>query len=467
VTLDRVVIFGAGGDLTARLLVPALARLRVRGLLPGGFAVVAVDRADTDTEAVRARVEQQVRRLDPDVPRDALHELLAALEYRRGDVTSPRDVAAAVDRSRPLAAYLALPPAVFAPAIRALGAAGLPAGSRIVLEKPFGTDLASAQTLNRELADVVPEEAVHRVDHFLAKQTVQNLLGLRFANRVFEPLWTREHVARVEIVWNETLTVEGRAGYYDHTGALLDMIQNHLLQLLCLVAMEPPPSLSQRDLRDRKVDVLRAVRRLSPAEAGRATRRARYTAGRIGAREVPSYVDEPGVDPARETETWAEVALTIDTWRWAGVPFVLRSGKALSRDLHEIAVHFQRVPHLAFGQEPEPRANVLRLGVDPDTMTLEIAVNGPGDPFTLEQAALEAALAPDELPAYAHVLLDVLAGDPTLSVRGDEAEEQWRIVEPILSVWESGRPPLLEYPAGSQGPAADAAVEPGTPLGSR
>src|SRR5262249_39171260 len=229
-------------------------------------------------------------------------------------------------------------PAVFPVAVSTLHDAGLPPGSRIVLEKPFGEDLDSAVELNRLLADLVPEPAVFRVDHFLAMTTVQNLLGTRLANRVFEPIWNSTHIAEIDIVWDEDLTLEGRAGYYDGVGALKDMLQNHLLQLLCLAAMEPPVSLSERDLRDRKVDVLRSLRPLSDSDVERHTRRGRYTAGGIGDREVPAYVDEEGVDPAHRTETFAEIELTLDNWRWPGTVFRLRTGKAMRRARREVAV---------------------------------------------------------------------------------------------------------------------------------
>jgi glucose-6-phosphate 1-dehydrogenase len=380
---------------------------------------------------------------------------VSRLEYRRADVTAPAELAKVLGAVRdPLVAYLALPPPVYAATVRALAAAGLAEGSRIVVEKPFGEDLASAQALNRLLHGLLPEAAVFRMDHFLGKQTVQNILGLRFANRVFEPLWNRTHIARVDIVWDEALALEDRATYYDSAGALRDMVQNHLLQILCLVGMEPPTSLDERDLRDRKVDLLRAVRRLSPEEVARLTVRARYGAGRIGEREVPAYVDEPGVDPTRGAETFAQVTLAIDNWRWAGVPFCLRTGKALARDRREIAVHFQPVPHLVFDQATDPPPNVLRFQLDPDRMSLAVNINGPVDPFTLEEAELDLELAPHELPAYARLLLDVMHGDPTLSIRADEAEESWRIVEPILRGWDAGLVPLGEYPAGSANPFA-------------
>jgi len=351
----------------------------------------------------------------------------------------------------PLAAYLALPPRIFPAAVRGLSDVGLPEGSRIVVEKPFGEDLASARALNQLIHENFSEEAVYRVDHFLALQTVQNILGLRFANRVFELLWNRDHVERVEIIWDETVALEGRASYYDKAGALKDMIQNHLLQLLCLIGMEPPLTLGERDLRDRKVDVLRAVRRMSREEVSGNTIRARYTAGQIGERQISSYADEEGIDPSRETETFAQVTLAIDNWRWAGVPFILRTGKALARNRRNINIVFRGVPHLAF-QENDPVPNILRLQLNPDRMSLSVNINGAGDPFVLECVELDADLAPQEIPAYGHILLQVLAGDNTLSIRGDEAEESWRIVEPILSAWREGLVPLREYPAGSTGP---------------
>ena len=272
---------------------------------------------------------------------------------------------------------------------------------------------------------------------------------MRFANRVFEPLWSHQHIERVELYWDETLALEGRASYYDTAGALRDVVQNHLLQLLCLIAMEPPVTFDERNLRDRKLDVLRAVRRLSPKEVERRTVRARYGAGRIGGRDIPAYVEEESVDPARETETFAQVTLMIDNWRWAGVPFVLHTGKALGNERFEVAVRLKPVSHLLFGHEPLP--NVLTLQLVPDRVALTVNINGPGDPFDLERIELDAELAGQDLPPYGRLLSDILEGHPTFSIRGDEAEEAWRIVEPILEGWAQGLVPLLEYPAGSDG----------------
>ncbi|HSK86300.1 MAG TPA: glucose-6-phosphate dehydrogenase [Rubrobacter sp.] len=458
--IRRVLILGATGDLTLRYLLPALARLREAGKLPEGFGIACLGRDDRDTEGYRVLAKEWLACHAADVPEEVRSGPAKALTYHRADVTDPVRVRAVLgEDEEPVVAYLALPPSVFVPTIEALKGAGPPKGSRVVVEKPFGEDLESARRLNRLLHEAFPEETVYRIDHFLGLQTVQNVLGLRFANRVFEPVWNRDHVERVEIVWDETLALEGRAGYYDGAGALKDMVQNHLLQLLCLVGMEPPATLGERDLRDRKVELLRAVRRLSPEEVERLSVRARYAAGRVGNREIPAYAEEEGVDPDRETEAFARVTLFVDNPRWSGVPFVLRTGKALGRKRAEISVHFKPAPRFAFGQKTEPRPNVLRLGLDPDRIALGVEINGPGDPFELEHVELGAVLAPQEVPAYGRLLLGVLEGDPTLSIRDDEAEESWRIVEPILQAWNEGVVPLLEYPAGSDGPG-DAKARP-------
>jgi len=447
------VILGASGDLTRRYLLPAIARLKHYGRLPESLKITGVARNAWTVDEFRQRIHEGLEQHAADLPVSIRTGLLSRLEYRQADVADSAQLRLALgERDRPLIAYLALPPATFDSAIRALAAAGLPPNSRLVIEKPFGVSLSSARQLNQLLHRLFPEEAIFRLDHFLGIQTVQNIIGLRFANRIFEPLWSRAHIRKVEIIWDEMLALEGRASYYDSTGALLDMIQNHLLQLLCLVGMEAPITLGQRDLRDRKVDVLRAVRRLTPEEVERQTVRARYTAGRIGERQIPAYTSEKGVDPTRDTETFAAVILTIDNWRWAGVPFLLRSGKALGKTRKEIAIHFEPVPHLAFCVDRPPTPNLLRIGIDPDRVELQVSLNKPGDPFSIQEITLGTELARPDLPAYGRLLLDVIEGRTAFTIRADEAEESWRIVEPILSVWKQGRPPLREHPAGSLDP---------------
>jgi glucose-6-phosphate 1-dehydrogenase len=422
------VVFGGTGDLTGRYLLPGLAALRARGHLPDGFELVAAARDDWDDERFRGWAADWLQREAGGVDAELVH----ASRYRRVDLGDPASVADCIAGDGPVAVYLALPPAVFGIAVTALHEAGLPAESQVVLEKPFGEDLESATELNRLVADLVDERHVFRVDHFLAMTTVQNVLGTRLANRVLEPIWNSAHIDEIEIIWDESLALEGRAGYYDGVGALKDMVQNHLLQLLCLVAMEPPISLGERDLRDRKVDVLRSVR---PVDVAR-TRRARYR----------GYAEEEGVTPEHRTETFAEVVLELDSWRWSGTRFRLRTGKALGEDRMEVVVHFRPVPHQPFEAAP----NVLRFGLEPEGVSLELTGTGPA--MSLVPLTLSAEMDPPELPAYGRILLDVLSANSALSIRGDEAEEAWRVVTPVLEGWARDEVPLEEYDAGSAGP---------------
>ena len=272
------------------------------------------------------------------------------------------------------------------------------------------------------------------------------------ANRVLEPIWNSAHIDEVEIIWEESLALEGRAGYYDHVGALKDMVQNHLLQVLCLVAMEPPITLGERDLRDRKVDVLRSVSPLDAHGVATRTRRARYRAGRIGQRTIPSYVDEDGVTPEHGTETFAEVALELDNWRWPDTTFRMRTGKAMPEDRKEVIVHFRPVPHLPFEHSPGATPNRLRFALEPEALTLELTGIGSSAAATLVPVTLEAEMDPAELPAYGRILLDVLNGNSNLSIRGDEAELAWQVLMPVLDGWSRNLAPLEEYDAGSNGP---------------
>ena len=466
--IERLALFGATGDLAGRLVLPALARLLEAGELAPGFEVVGAARSDLDDDGFRRHAADRLERHAADITADARRALVRALRYRRVDLADAASVAAVIgaavgDDARPVAAYLALPPAAFCPTVTSLAAAGLPPGSRIVVEKPFGEDLAGAIELNDLLARVAGlagEDAVFRVDHVLGMPTVHNLLGARLANRVLEPIWNGAHVEQVEVRWDETIALEGRAGYYDRAGALRDVIQNHLLQVLCLVAMEPPTSMTAAELRRRKADLLRSVRIPTAGEAAARTVRARYTAGTLApppqgeGTAVPDYVDEDGVDPARETETYAEIVLEIDDPRWAGTRFLLRAGKALDRRGKGVIVRFRPVSSLPFGPgTPAPPPNELRIGLDgPETFALRLTGSDPGPPARLADLTLDAELPAHELPAYGHVLLSVLDGDGTLSIGGEEAERSWRIVTPFLDAWAAGDVPLQEYAAGSTGP---------------
>jgi glucose-6-phosphate 1-dehydrogenase len=445
-----LVVLGGSGDLTGRLLLPGLAELVAAG--DADIDVVAVSQQDWDDEQYRDWARERLAEHAGRVPETAREQLVDRLGHLRGDVTSSADLKAALARvdAVPLV-YLALPNTVFLATLQALEDVDLPDGTAIAVEKPFGRDEEDARQLNAVLHRLVPPDRVFRSDHFLAMQTVLNVLGLRFANRLFEPVWNAGHIERVEIVFDETLGLEGRAGYYDTAGALRDMLQNHLLQQLALVAMEPPRSIDGPSLSARKADVLAAVR--PPTDMARDTARGRYTAGTVGGRQLPDYTAEDGVDPARGTETYAEYTVTVDNWRWAGVPFRLRTGKALGSDRQEIAVWFKPVPHLAFGGRPaEP--DVLRLQFDPDHIRLELNLNGADDPLQLERRALDIGLPEAALSAYGLLLREMLAGNSALSISAVEAEQSWRIVEPILAAWSAGEVPLQEYPAGSDGPVS-------------
>jgi glucose-6-phosphate 1-dehydrogenase len=444
-----LVILGASGDLTARLLLPGLGQLLSQ-------------RSDLDLEligvgSVPMTPAQWHKRVTASFTAGganaaAVKSVIAASTYRVADATSKDDLAKIfTDSTGTPAVYFALPPAVTEKVVETLSKMKLPSGIVLALEKPFGTDLRSAKALNRLLETFLPEKQVHRVDHFLGKSTVLNILGLRFANRLFEESWNASNIERVEINYDEQIGLEGRAGYYDKAGALIDMIQSHLLQVLAVVAMEPPSTLDSDDLRGAMAQALRATR-VWKDDAATASRRGRYTAGTVGKEKMGSYVKQPGVDASRGTETLAEIAFAVDNWRWAGVPFVLRSGKALADARKDIVITFRPVPHLPTGMRGRNESSQLRIALDPHHMELDLNINGEGDPFTLDSVTLSATFAESTLDAYAEVLEGILTGDPTLSVRGDVAEECWRIVTPVIAAWRKGSVSLDNYPAGSSGP---------------
>ncbi|MET4782337.1 glucose-6-phosphate dehydrogenase [Glaciihabitans sp. UYNi722] len=449
--IGTLVILGAGGDLAQRLLLPGLGQLldSSRGyevnLVGVGFDPM------TDTQWHK-RVAGSFA---AGGATGALPKSVAATsEYLQADVTNPDDLRRILESVHGVPAlYFALPPKVTIAACSALEKVELPTGTVLGLEKPFGTDLRSAQALNRQLIKLVPEKHIHRVDHFLGKSTVLNLLGLRFANRIFEQVWSAEHIARIDVTFDETLGLEGRAGYYDKAGALVDMIQSHLLLVMALVAMEPPSSLDAEDLRGSMAQVLRATHPWK-GDAATAGRRARYSAGTIEGRKLPAYDKEPGVDPSLGTETLAEVTVGIENWRWAGVPIHLRSGKALATRRQEIIITLKDVPHRPYGFTGRTGPAQLRIGLNPDTIELDLNINGEGDPFSLDRVKLDVDFAAGELGPYGEVLHGLLSDDATLSVRADAVEECWRIVGPILSAWRKDATPLDSYRAGSAGPTS-------------
>jgi glucose-6-phosphate 1-dehydrogenase len=444
--IETLIILGAGGDLTSRLLLPGLASLL--GSKRGEeVQLIGADRGElSDAEwhtKVAASFAGEKSELGDRVAKNS--------RYLQADATDAKDLQRVLDAATGrVALYFALPPAVTILVCKALSTLELPKGLVFALEKPFGTDLAAARALNRRLVKLVPEEQIFRVDHFLGKSTVLNLLGLRFANRIFEPLLSAPNVEKVEITFDETLALEGRAGYYDKAGALIDMIQSHLLLVLALTAMEPPASVDADDLRGAMAQVLRATR--SWNIDGTSSHRGQYTAGTIEGRDLPSYADEAGVDAERGTETLAQITLAIDNWRWSGVPFILRSGKALGDARQEIVITLRNVPHLPTGLHGPKGPSQLRIGMKPATLELDLMINGEDDPFELERVALDSDLRSGELSAYGEVLAGLLDGDPTLSVRGDVAEECWRILKPIVAAWKKNAVPLDGYAAGSAGP---------------
>jgi glucose-6-phosphate 1-dehydrogenase len=442
-----LVIFGATGDLTSRLVLPALAQLldrephrRVR--------LIGAGRSALSDTAWRGRV----RKAFGEERSDAVAAVAKSTVFRQADPTDAADLKRLLAEVEGRAVlYFAVPPQVAQKACEQLEPGDLPEGTVLALEKPFGSDQASARTLNEALRRLVPENQIFRVDHFLGRSTTLNMLGIRFANRIFEPVWSAEHIESVVIRFDESLGLEDRAGYYDEAGALIDMIQSHLLQVMAIVAMQPPASLHEADLRDATTAALRATV-VWDDNAVRSSRRARYTAGDVGGEQLPSYAEEPGVDPARETETLAEATFEVRTSRWAGVPFTLRSGKAIGRPKTEIVLTFRPVRHLPAGFSGDAPGSELRFSLGPDAIALALNVNGGEDPFALERQTIEAPLGEGALRAYAEVLSSILDGDAALAVRGDAAEQCWRIVQPIIDAWRRGDVPLDEYAAGSSGP---------------
>lgn len=462
VTNATLIILGATGDLTKRLLLPGIGSLIAGGEqadldLLDGLTLVGSSRSEKSDDEWRDLVKEAFDGVD--ASGDLADGILERATFVKADPSEPGDWKALLGAAagEELVVYFALPPSVISKVAGVLKDIDLPEQTVLAVEKPFGEDADSAAALNEELLKVVPEERIHRVDHFLGQRATLAMLALRFDNRLFEPIWNAGDVERVEIVYDEQLGLEGRAGYYDGAGALKDMLQSHLLQVLSVVATEPPSSVDAVDLRDATAAALRATRvwEHGPVfpNTDAPSRRARYTAGDVGDRHLPSYVDEEGVDPSRDTETLAEIALEVRTARWAGVPFVLRSGKAIGSPRDEITLTLRPVRHRPDGQTGEGERERIVIGFKPPRLRVQLTAAGGSMPFGLEPEDVDGSLPKSAVTEYGEVMRGVLGNDPTLSVRGDVAEQCWRIVQPVLDAWSNGDVPLEDYAAGSDGPA--------------
>ncbi len=475
-----LVIFGGTGDLAHRKLLPAIYNLAHEGALPERFNLISVSRSDMPSEEYRKLARESIEKHSRRPPDEqVLDKLLEQVRYVPGTFDDDsvfeglKDELGRFDEEAGIAFnrifYLSTAPSFFALIAEKLGAHGLDrhdeAEVRVVIEKPFGTRESEAQELNRKVLSVLDESQVYRIDHYLGKETVQNVLAFRFANGMFEPIWNRNFIDYVQITAAEDLGIGSRAGYYDSSGALRDLVQNHMLQLLTLLCMEPPVTFDADEVRDEKVKVLHAVAPPPPE----AVVRARYTAGMAEGKEAVGYLEEEDVPDDSTTETYAALRLEVDNWRWAGVPIYLRTGKRLARKVTEIAVTLKPVPHLAFKVEGSVgvQPNQLVLTVQPNEgVSLSLGAKIPGSRMRIRPVNMEFLYGTSFLSqspeAYERLIMDAMRGDPTLFTRDDEVEAQWRIIDPILASWESDGEPLAEYPAGSHGPEeADRILAPG------
>ncbi len=466
-TADRLLLFGATGDLAGRMLLPSLCALDAEELLDPALEIVCTARSEFSDQEFRNLARESLEHFLPADRRGGMATFLNRLTYQPLDASTPEgfdDLAQKVGTpERGLAIFLSTAPSLFEPTIRGLKHSGLAGDrTRIGLEKPLGTDLASSCVINDAVAGAFPERRIFRIDHYLGKETVQNLLALRFANVMFEPLWNSTHIEHVQITVAETVGLEGRVGFYDDAGALRDMVQNHMLQLLALVAMEPPVSYEAMAVRDEKVKVLRSLRAVNAAE----TVTGQYRAGAIGGQAVPGYDEELG--KPSDTETFVAIKAHIDNWRWNGVPFYLRTGKRLPERTTEIIVHFRPVPHSIFsGRGARAEPNKLVIGIQPEeNISLSLMAKVPGldrdgirlRPVPLDIAMDDAFAGPQRRSAYERLLLDLIEGDQTLFVRRDEVEAQWAWVDAIRAAWEEQGLAPKAYTAGSWGPSASIAL---------
>jgi len=470
-----VVIFGANGDLTRRKLIPALYRLAFDRRLSAGFAVVGISRTVVSDDQFRERMKEAVQKFSEDTQFDegVWSAFASGLFYVAGDIGDPglySNLAARVKEIQEkrktggnVLFYLSTQPSQYAPAALGLGAAGLGKGSgwrRLVVEKPFGRNLETARELSDQLHQVFQERDVYRIDHYLGKETVQNILAFRFGNGIFEPLWNRRYVNHVQITAAESIGVEGRGAYYEEAGALADMIQNHLLQVMATIAMEPSASFRADSVRDERSKLLRSVRHMSNDEIRLNSVPGQYGPARIGGQEVPGYRQEPGVKPDSQTDTYAAVALCVENWRWAGVPFYLRSGKRLPKRVTEIAIQFNPAPLAIFDKnDGELSPNLLIVRIQPDEgISLKFLSKRPGSGMNLRPVSMDfnygSSFGERSPSAYETLLLDAIIGDATLYTRQDMVEASWNVVEPIQNVWRETKFEFPNYAAGTWGPAA-------------
>jgi len=472
-----MVIFGAGGDLAWRKLIPALYNLHLDNLLPEQFAIVGVARKKLDDESFRQHLRQGVELFSRRKPADEddWSRFAEHVSYLSDDFSDPASGPALSTRLEELerawgvranrAFYLAIPPETVEAAaahLQRLGVCRDCQRDRLVVEKPFGRDLASARELDRLLAGMFAESQIYRIDHYLGKETVQNILAFRFANSLYEPIWNRRYIGNIQITVAETVGVEERGGYYDRAGALRDMVQNHLLQILCLIAMEAPISFDADEVRNKKVDVLRAIRPIRPEEVHLCAVRGQYGRGTFGGQAVAGYQEEPGVALDSPTETFAAFKFLIDNWRWQGVPFYLRTGKRLPAKVSEISILFRPAPHQPFPSAAVEnwQTNRLIIRIQPEEgIVTRIQAKQPGTRLLLGPVDMQFRYSdafkviPPE--AYETLLLDVIRGDATLFMRADQVESAWKVVAPVLEAWESVPPgDFPDYPAGSWGPEA-------------
>jgi glucose-6-phosphate 1-dehydrogenase len=466
-----LVLFGGSGDLSMRKLLPAMYARDVANDLPPTARIICVGRHDWSQDQFLQTVEESARPHVKNPTEPQWSSFLRRIHYVALDATDVKTYGNLVEALRKSDSitrvyYLATPPHLFAQICDNLASTGLATpNSRVVLEKPLGRDLASAKQINREVGKVFAESQIYRIDHYLGKETVQNLLALRFGNILFEPLWRREWISDVQITIAEKIGVGNRMGYYDTSGALRDMLQNHLLQLLCIVAMEPPTSIASDAVRDSKLQVLRSLKKFTPTTLAQNIVRGQYRSGHVEGKAVPSYRDEPDAPEQSRTETFVALKAEIDTWRWAGVPFYLRTGKRMADSLAEIVVRFKPIPHSIFNQPTssfQPNSLVIRLQPD-EGLSLNLMAKTPGDSMRLKQAELELDFREQfktpRMDAYERLLLDVLRGQLTLFMRGDELEAAWDWVEPILDYWEDDVDTApIPYSAGTWGPAAASAL---------